>query len=907
MKNTFEALRKKYSQFSFENIQWEEKEGLLMVVFHFNLSGKHDFYPKIKFPHPKQFGKTVEELQPFFFHIGMIELVSYWKATCAPSIVIKTGYLSEEQIAWWKKLYFYGLGEFFYTNGIETSLEDFVQIKIESEEQHPFVHNGQLKGNLIPIGGGKDSVVSLELLKDYKADNTPFIINPRGASWESALRGGYKETDIFVLKRFLDKHLLELNAEGYLNGHTPFSAMLAFVSLMVAHLLDKKYIALSNESSANEPTVLGTKVNHQYSKSFEFEKDFNEYIKEHLSNIHYFSLLRPLNEYQIASLFAQNPKYFEVFKSCNVGSKQNKWCCNCPKCLFVYIMLVPHLNEATLFSIFSKNLLDRKSLRHTLEELIGAAEQKPFECVGSVEEVRVALTQAVGEYQDNLPYLLQYFVDNYPQLLVGEDEIVKIQTEINREHLLPRKYQQIVYGRFQNAFRKKIDNQFKYKKVCLLGFGREGKSTFKLLNKWEVKADLVIADLNEKVSQDFEEMPTDLKVNSLDFQLGTSYLEDLDRFDYIIKSPGVNLNGVEVDMEKVVSQTSLFLEHYRHQVIGITGTKGKSTTTSLIHHLIKEAGLPTVLLGNIGIPAFDVLEEIQADTWAVMELSSYQLEHLSVSPHIAVLLNLYQEHLDRHQTYELYQAAKFNIYQHQQEGDVLIWNREHPLLQEKVKTNKQSVFTYTTQTDSVANVFVEKQKVYFKSRSKQEEPVFIFNTKLKRNILGAHNFSNILAASTLGKVLEIESKTIEKGIGSFKGLPHRLEYVGEVKAKHFYNDSIATIPEACMQAVNALGGVDCLIMGGKDRGIDYTELVAFVLEKKIASVVVLGEVGKRLENDLKAIPNLLVSKDFEKAVAFAIAQTPKGGKCLLSPAASSYDMFANFVERGNRFKELVLL
>ena len=187
-----------------------------------------------------------------------------------------------------------------------------------------------LKGNLIPIGGGKDSNVTMELLKEFSDVNRPYIINPRGATVESVIVGGYEGMELAV-KRTLDKEMLRLNKEGYLNGHTPFSAIVAFSSIITAYVNNLKYVVLSNESSANESTVSGSTVNHQYSKSYEFEYDFNTYEKEFIkSGVYYFSLLRPLSEYQIASYFSRLKKYHGVFRSCNKGSHTNIWCADCP-------------------------------------------------------------------------------------------------------------------------------------------------------------------------------------------------------------------------------------------------------------------------------------------------------------------------------------------------------------------------------------------------------------------------------------------------------------------------------------------------------------------------------------------------------------------------------------------------
>ncbi len=328
---------------------------------------------------------------------------------CPPQVIVKPFKLEAWQIAWWKKLYFNGLGEFFYLNGIETNQEEFMVIESSSHRQAKLDETPLNEAILVPVGGGKDSVVSLELLKRHGAAFTPFIVNPRTASQKCVETAGFDLDQTAIVERSLDPLLLELNTKGFLNGHTPFSALLAFISAFVAIGSGHKYIALSNESSANEATVAGTQINHQYSKSLEFEDDFRTYSKASMhSDLTYFSLLRPINELQIAGLFSKQKQYFKHFKSCNVGSKSDSWCCNCPKCLFTWIMLSPYLKQEELTNIFGENLMEKESLRPFLDQLTGNAETKPFECVGTIEEVNAALSYLINEHEINsLPALLQ--------------------------------------------------------------------------------------------------------------------------------------------------------------------------------------------------------------------------------------------------------------------------------------------------------------------------------------------------------------------------------------------------------------------------------------------------------------------------------------------------------------------
>ena len=431
-------LRNKYDTFIYEGYNVEEKDNKTIITYDFNVPNLTHYYPTLEL---EKFELT-EFTKYLIFHIGLVELISYWKATCSKNVIIKAGYINEEQINFFKKLYFHGLGELFYTNGIEPNYEDFMNITCVIEPTNINIPNYNGKGNLIPIGGGKDSNVSLELLKNSFEDNNAFIINPKEVTLKCAELAGYDESNTITVKRTIDKNLIELNKLGFINGHTPFSALVAFISYLCAYINNKKYIVLSNESSANESNVAGTKINHQYSKTYEFENDFNEYTKKYFQiNIKYFSLLRPLTEYQIAMLFSKYEKYHNVFKSCNVGSKSLpwKWCCNCPKCLFVFIILSPFLYKEKLINIFGEDLFEKEDLLNTFIELTGYGETKPFECVGTYEEVRYAISKVI-EREENLPYLLQYYKDNFKL----EDLSNKIETRYNNENNLDEYFENLL-------------------------------------------------------------------------------------------------------------------------------------------------------------------------------------------------------------------------------------------------------------------------------------------------------------------------------------------------------------------------------------------------------------------------------------------------------------------------------
>lgn len=448
----FKLFREEYSCLEFIDFQTIITNEGLKVTYNFSLDGKINFNPGFfipkrryytNFPSPETVSGS--DYESLIFYIGMIELISYWKAACPKKIIVRPYALSDEQISWWKKVYFNGLGEFFYTNKIETNINDFVEIKSLGQNTLPYIHAQTDETVIVPVGGGKDSVVTLELLSNH-FNIRPFIMNPRGATIECVRVAGFGNEGFIEVNRTLDKKIIDLNSAGYLNGHTPFSALLAFYSLLVAYISGHKHIALSNEASADEPTIPGTHVNHQYSKSTEFESDFRQYVKTYISeDFNYFSFLRPLSELQIAQIFANYVKYYPVFKSCNAGSKTDSWCCNCSKCFFAFIILSPFIPMLELITIFGENLYEKPVMLPFLKELSGISEEKPFECVGTIDEVNAALQLYISENQNKrLPLLLDYYSNSSQFEKHTLQDAQSILTSINQKHFLSSSFLHII-------------------------------------------------------------------------------------------------------------------------------------------------------------------------------------------------------------------------------------------------------------------------------------------------------------------------------------------------------------------------------------------------------------------------------------------------------------------------------
>ncbi len=452
-----------------------------------------------------------------------------------------------------------------------------------------------------------------------------------------------------------------------------------------------------------------------------------------------------------------------------------------------------------------------------------------------------------------------------------------------------------------NKLKEKIEN----KKTLILGFGREGLSSYKLIRSLLPNQMLTIADQNENLNTSV--LKGDPNIN---FILGNKYLDTLNDYDLILKTPGISLKDLKYSLpdNKLSSQTEIFLELFSKQIIGITGTKGKSTTSSLIFHIIKQYTDNVIIVGNIGQPPFNMLNSINHSTFIVYELSSHQLEKISFAPHISILLNLYQEHLDHYNSFYDYQLAKFNITKYQNKNDYFIYNADDLLITNLISQfNLNRNYLQFSLTKQVENgTFIRNNIINFTYQNTLSES---YNLENKRKLKGTHNLLNIMAAINACKILDIPDISITNGINSFDTLPHRIEFVGKFNNINYYNDSIATIPEATIQAIKTLNCVDTLILGGFDRGISYNSLMQFLCDSEITNLIFIGKAGERMNNIINNLAHegkriFLVAK-FEDAVLIAKKNTKAGRICLLSPAAASYDQFKNFEERGNKFKELV--
>ena len=391
-----------------------------------------------------------------------------------------------------------------------------------------------------------------------------------------------------------------------------------------------------------------------------------------------------------------------------------------------------------------------------------------------------------------------------------------------------------------------VTDRFTNKRILIWGYGREGKSTENFLHRCCRPASVEV----------FE---------------GKREGIDEEKYDYIFKSPGIVM---EEDNPKYTSQTQIFLEEYKDKTIGVTGTKGKSTTSSLLYTVLSAcSGKEVILMGNIGLPCLDYFDHITEETIVVFELSCHQLAHLTVSPHIAVFLNLYEDHLDYYGTMDKYFRAKTHISTGQCEGDYLYEGENVP------------EFETRAVRETISPDKAGEYELSIEGKHNQFNAEFVYRIATER--------------------FGCDGEKVKEALASFCGLAHRLQHVGNVGDVDYYDDSISTIPQATISAARSLRNTGTLLIGGMDRGIDYSILIRFIAENPQYRYVLMYESGKRIYDSLENKQSSYYVENLEEAVKKAKEITLPGEACILSPAAASYGYFKNFEERGDVFKSLI--
>ncbi len=443
-------------------------------------------------------------------------------------------------------------------------------------------------------------------------------------------------------------------------------------------------------------------------------------------------------------------------------------------------------------------------------------------------------------------------------------------------------------------------SQFDNKKIVILGFGQEGMSTYRFIRSVSDKCLIQVMDQNIENPDD---LLLDLDISTY-FYPKKRYLDFDKDVDMVFKSPGIPLMHLKgfIEPNKITSQSNEFIKVYKDHMVGITGTKGKSTVSTLIYELLKAEGLDVELIGNIGKPPFDYILEKDPFTFFVYELSSHQLETVSVSPKYGIVLNIFQEHLDHYASYDHYAEAKMNIGRYQSEEDTLIYSALDKEIPKRLSGYKGKLIPITKDDSVNTGLIVTPSGIDLVG----DFETLHLDQSLKRHLMGDHNLINIGVATYITLLLGYnQSERREKVIGMFPGLPHRLAFVANVNGVNFYNDSISTIPQATIAAINALQKVDSVIIGGMDRGVDYGCLVDYINDHELLKVILLPTTGHQLYNRLEHQERLFLAKDMEEAVATGKRITVRDSICLLSPAAASYGVYKNFESRGRHFESFV--
>jgi len=409
------------------------------------------FSEKLYFPGAKE-NFNAQELDALDKTMKVLHLaagISYYKAYCPRNIIVENQALSQAEADFFRKFYLYGLGEFSVENNLD--LRDVIHFPVEKDHAPKASPHVLPARDVVPIGGGKDSIVSLEILIKAGHRIRPLAINAGQPILDVMACSG--EENPILIKRRLDPGLFQLNEKGAYNGHVPITGILSFVMAFAAILYGYKRVIMSNEQSANEANMIryGMEINHQYSKSLEFEQDFGHFITNYiLRDFSYFSLLRPLSESGIACLFAREEKYFQVFKSCNRNfhidekARQYGWCCDCPKCRFVFLALAPFVGREKLVDIFGRDMLDDETQEKGFRELLGLEGHKPFECVGEIKECRLLLKSLSMRPQWHPSHLVKKLSSELSEEALSVEDMKKTALKRSDNHRVPQEYLELL-------------------------------------------------------------------------------------------------------------------------------------------------------------------------------------------------------------------------------------------------------------------------------------------------------------------------------------------------------------------------------------------------------------------------------------------------------------------------------
>ncbi len=770
--------------------------------------------------------------------------VSYYKSGLAKEINFQFKHPSELMLNFIKKTWFHGLAELAFENKISLR-ECFkgVSTLLLDKVEHKRVLT-PLKHSLVALGGGKDSLVTVEELKQQNKSISLFMVGNSSLIKDVAK---FIDLPLIQIKRKIDDKLIAYNKAGAINGHVPITSIISSIAVLTALLFDCQEVVFSNEKSADSENTInadGDKVNHQYSKSFEFEKDFSAVVYNEITqDVHYYSQQRQFSELDILEKFAKYSQYFPVFSSCNRnfhidGSYNNNslWCCDCPKCRFVFLGLAPYVEKPELLKIFGHNLLDDDSQKQGFAELLGYEGFKPFECVGEIQESRLAFDLIKHKSNWQTDKLVQFFKQKTSVKLVN----------------------------------------IRNKKIAVWGFGVEGRAVADYLYKHGIDFTVLCSEKEKDERYNCETKKVDVAL--------------LDLYGIVVKSPGISPYSelVKSSQAQFTSATALWFANEKNtKVIAITGTKGKSTIVSLLNHVLESLGCKVNLVGNIGTPLISASSDCN---YIVLEASSFQIYDGEIQADIALINNLYPEHVDWHEGADNYFTDKLKLL-----------NKATTKI---INAKNEELVKRTSKMDCV--LFNVKNAFHVVAKS-----LYLNNVEVLQiddiQLIGQHNLENIGAVLTICNELKLDVTTCLKAIKAFEPLEHRLQNLGKIGCHFAINDSIATTPIATLAALKTQNcSTTTLFVGGFDRGNEWSEFTQALDNSPPALLLLTGQSGKIIYDYLNGINSSIAYNYFEKlvdAIEFAVENTPKNHTLLLSPGAPSFDEFDNYKQRGHYFEK----
>lgn len=875
--------------FRFQRCEYDPETGIATLSYAFDDSP--DLVERVTFPHapwPPEasrqagFRRALELLH-------LVAGVSYYKAGLTRRIECRAPGVLDGISGFLTELYVQGLAELAFVNKVDiTSLVNF---PVEEQKVRDQGNGRRLilpRRALIAMGGGKDSLVGLDRMQAAGVEVMPVCVGGSALIGDTVRAAGLP---LIRIGRKLAPELACMNRAGAWNGHIPVTAVNSAILVCAAILYGYRFVVFSNERSADEATLVdasGRDVNHQYSKSSAFEAAFRQVIAAQVSpDIEYFSILRQHSELEVVREFAELKEFHGVFSSCNRNFHldgprvTDRWCRDCPKCRFAALSLALFLSPEEVIAIQGGDLLDDRGQEEGFRALCRLGRDKPLECIGEAGESRAALA-ALGSRQGwSEKAVVQALLPELEEVGAASLDVL---LERSGRHFIPHE----ILERLAVA-------HLAPGRVAILGMGLEGQAAWRFLRSHDPETPITLA----------AEKPPDPAFQAQLAErdrvvIGPFSEAALEGFDSLVRSPGISpyresLQRAASAGVRFSSPSSLWFEaHPGAQTVCITGTKGKSTTSALLAHMLAACGYRVRLAGNIGTPLLDC-DDRDVDWW-VVELSSYQLADLQARPTVSVLLNLSPEHLDWHQGKQNYRRDKLRLAELAGRRPLVV-NAADPDLAEEFSgrlnvrwfNNKEGIrVEHGALLDGGARLPAE----------------------IPRGLPGSHNLANVAAALTVLRVIGPDLEPGIRSIASFRSLPHRLQPVGDRNGMRYVNDSISSTPVATVAALETFAGEKItLLIGGLDRGLDWAGSIKRI--KKLAPCAIIGlpDSGPRLVQEMKEAGvcpqhGLHVVDDLEGAIKLANELTPQGGLVLLSPGAPSFPRYNDYRDRGRRFSEL---